>query len=148
MDSLTASLDLLFLLVVVAFFPSSKYFSTPPGVEHPHTPLPNHSHPPSPPITPLVSPVAVPLITVTGAHERPSHKRKAVSFSLTPVDDLDVATMEQHRPRRPPTPYVSGLASPSQRKVELETPKMPGTPMDDSRLAVDTMGTQKGWLMS
>lgn len=140
MDVLTAILDVLFLFIAIAFFPSSGYFSPPPGAVHPLSPPPSASaHTP-----PLVSPVAVPLITVTP--ERPSHKRKNVSFSLTSMDDLEPEPVKS-KPRRPPTPYVSGPVSPSEGKGKAEMPSLPTTPIEHSRLAVDPMGIQKAWLM-
>lgn len=153
MDVVTAILDILFLAIAIAFFPSARNIATPPpGADHcrPSSPLLDHLHlhPPSPstPSTsPLPSPAAVPLITITPDHDRlrPSHKRKAVSFSLASASELLPDTV--FKSRRPPTPYVSGPVSPSQGKVEVWS--APGTPAFPNRAVMDPMGVQKGWLM-
>ena len=148
MDILTASLDLLLLLVAIAYFPTAQYYTThPPGADHvrPRSPLQVHSSPYSTPGTsPLASPIALPVITVTPEYKRPSHKRKNVSFSLTSISDLE-PEHGAHKPKRPPTPYVSGPVSP--RDGQGGDLSDPATPMMVNRAVVDSMGVQKGWLM-
>jgi len=138
MDVFTAILDILFLLIAIAFFPAAKDFASTDHLTPPSFDITN----PSPANSPLASPVAVPLITVTP--DRPSHKRKSVSFSLSSMDDLDPAHLS-HQPKRPPTPYVSGPASPSEGKVGDGS--VPPTPVMHGKMVVDPMGVQKGWLM-
>ena len=99
---------------------------------------------------------AVPTITITPDRNllRPGHKRKSVSFSLTSIDDLNIDNPNNNNARkRPPTPFVSGPVSPSQRIAEEESPapSMPGTPATSlfhNVQAIDPMGVQKKWLMA
>ena len=145
MDFPTAVLDFFFLFLALAFFPGAHMFtnsnsnSPPSGTEVP-------PQVPSAPHTPIPSP-AVPAITITpdrpSSENRPAHSRKSVSFSLTSLDDLDA---HAHRPRRPPTPFVS-----SSRRGDVTpspAPSVPATPMVHSHQAVDPMGAQKDWLMA
>lgn len=154
MDILTAILDILFLLIAIAFFPSAHFFADPSAVVDPIDPTPpvdnsdaraKPSSQSTPATSPLCSPVppylSVPTIRIIP--ERPSHKRKTVSFSVTSTDEVVNGILIKQR--RPPTPFVSGPVSPGQEKVEdVRTPE---TPMVPSHMAVDPMGVQKGWLM-
>ena len=83
----------------------------------------------------------MPTIRITP--ERPSHKRKTVSFSLSSADEVVNGMLIKQR--RPPTPFVSGPVSPGQEKVE--DVGAPDTPLVSNHMAIDPMGVQKGWLM-
>ncbi|ORY34859.1 hypothetical protein BCR39DRAFT_515176 [Naematelia encephala] len=74
------------------------------------------------------------------------HKRKSVSFSLSSIEELHDPIIGSGKNKRPPTPFVLNppiVLSPSSSPV----PSLPGTPMGDSRLAIDPMGVEKRWLM-
>jgi hypothetical protein len=127
----------------------------------PHTPLSaatGHSAAGSPLTSPL--PV-IPQITITP--DRPKlghgfgHKRKSVSFSLSSMDEIVSHTHQ----KRPPTPYVRGPASPSEKALLEQTSpsaspltspspgsSLPGTPLGHSVHVMDPMGVQKKWLMA
>ncbi|GFZ50011.1 hypothetical protein JCM24511_07764 [Saitozyma sp. JCM 24511] len=165
MDLCSTLLDLSFLAPALVLFPRFAQQTTldphqnqhaPPSAGLPHTPLSaatGHSAAGSP----LTSPLPIPQITITP--DRPKlghgfgHKRKSVSFSLSSMDEIVPHTHQ----KRPPTPYVRGPASPSEKAMLEQTSPLtssspgsssPGTPLGHSAHVMDPMGVQKKWLMA
>lgn len=99
-----------------------------------------------------------------------SHKRKAVSFSITSLSEVDAnsigSTLTPAAHRRPPTPYMRAPPTPSELLAlgaAAEVASMPSTPLPSSAEAakmsfgaeqlvsskdvMDQMGLRKQWVM-
>ncbi|RSH93412.1 hypothetical protein EHS25_007768 [Saitozyma podzolica] len=157
-------LSLLSLALVLFHFAQQTTFNphqnqhAPPSARLPHTPLSAATGHSAGAGSPLTSPLPViPQITITP--DRPKlghgfgHKRKSVSFSLSSMDEIVPHTHQ----KRPPTPYVRGPASPSEKALLEQTSPLtssspgssvPGTPLAHSAHVMDPMGVQKKWLMA
>lgn len=115
-----------------------------------HSPVP--SPVPRSPATPLHAharrdSLAVPQITLTSdlvSRTRPKHGRKAVSFSLSSMDEL--ANRRTHL-KRPPTPYTLGPGEGNDTKVAVPTLPLGVEQISASLEARDGMGVKKEWLM-
>lgn len=142
MFDLTTILDISFLLLAIYFFPGLPSVFDTPGetkINHPaplsstpethqDTPLPSPtpilSHAPStlsvPQIilhpSPSTYPSSIP-VSLLNRPIRPTHKTKAVSFSLSSMSDILPSSASADRAKRlfrPPTPWMRGPASPSE----------------------------------
>ena len=150
---LTASLDLMFLLLALALIPASKYLPTPPrDVQEPLTSpflrVPGRSTQSTPSGTPVPSSgfnLDIPRIAITPPRPGLSHKRKSVSFSLSHMDELH----QKGGRRRPPTPFVIAPASPYKPSPEPSPAQLiPASPaLVQSKHSTDSMGVEKSWLM-
>ena len=169
LDSLPVSLDFIFLILTLLFFPlAAKVVPYLPDARRP----PRHSIEIgafSPPPSPLYSPIpticispspdllTVPrpniatrpaLISAASAGVvalkpvRPTHgKRKSVSFSLSSMDEIEKS---EERTKRPPTPFIDpGDPSPEVSPAASPLPEA----MYHNLECVDTMGVKKEWLM-
>lgn len=130
-------------------FKPQTFASPYPTKAGPHSPAPSPS--PRSPHTPFSGrrdSLAVPQITLTPdlvSRTRSKHGRKAVSFSLSSMDEL---VTRRSSLKRPPTPYTQGPSASLDEEKAAAPPVPAGVEqMTASLEARDGMGVKKEWLM-